>query len=140
MARIRTPDLPTNNEPQTAPTTDDHKNPFNEPMGAPEDYTDGYEASAPRPVAAETSVEHPLSPTDTNPNPHGNRDEPFTAVVTKEGGRTEPEEGSATVTALVDGLHLGDGRVLAKGHSASVTPEIAKTLTTGDHKGKARRG
>ena len=121
-----------------APTPDiiadepDRANPFNEPIDAV--YSDGGPAD---PLATETVVEHPLSPTDTNPNPHGNRDEPFVATVTKEGGRTAPEEGPVEITGLSDEpVHLGDGRTLAKGEKAKVTAEVAKTLT---HNKQAKR-
>lgn len=84
-------------------------------------------------VAGETIVEHPVSPTDANPNPHGQRDEAVTVVPVKDkdGNVTmsTPEEGDTEVEGLMDEpVHLGDGRTLAKGGKAKVSKDVAKTL------------
>jgi len=132
-------------------------NPFGEPVKPLEEYPNTSEAGkqaaalgveteetkgTDSPVG-ETVVEHPLSPTDTNPNPHGTREQPFTAVAVKdpdaENGYsvTSPDEGNVTITATVPEVFLGDGRVLHDGESAKVTKEVAKQLV--DEK-KAKRG
>lgn len=84
-------------------------------------------------VGGETIVEHPLSPTDANPNPHGQRDEAFVSVPVKDkdGNVTtsKPQEGNVEITGASDEpVHLGDGRTLAKGEKAKVTAEVAKQL------------
>ena len=118
-------------------------NPFGEPIA--DEYPDGTNAELSRATLApaETVVEHPLSPTDTNPNPHGTRDEPFTAVAFKDedgkATRTAPDEGDKGVE--VEGtsdnpVHLGDGRVLAKGSRAKVNPDLLKDENI---KGKVKR-
>jgi hypothetical protein len=114
-------------------------NPFDEPIV--EEYPDGGEPAAASLIPSETVVEHPLSPTDANPNPHGTRDEPFVAVALKgkdgETVVTEPDEGSVSIVATASEVHLGDGRVLHEGASAKVQPALAKQLV--DEK-KAKRG
>lgn len=104
-------------------------------------YSEGVDEAVAAQKPAETIVEHPLAPTDTNPNPHGTRDEPFIAVATKnqDGGVdiTSPDEGNVKVTATVGEVHLGDGRVLHEGGSAKVTKEVAKDLVD---QGKVKRG
>lgn len=87
-------------------------------------------------IAGETVVEHPLSPTDANPDPHGIRGggEPGSIIVTDDNGisRAEPaedQEGYVEVTGLSDQpVFLGDGRTLAKGQKAYVSEDVAKTL------------
>lgn len=88
-------------------------------------------------IAGETIVEHPLSPTDNNPNPHGQRsqDSDNTNVVvdpdTKVSRREPREDGGVEVTGhgdLREPVHLGDGRTLAAGETKSVSKEVAKTL------------
>lgn len=86
-------------------------------------------------VAGETIVEHPLSPTDANPNPHGQRDvdtgniDMFTDPDTKVSSRRPRDEGEVEVTGINDEpVHLGDGRTLAKGESKKVSKEVAKIL------------
>lgn len=121
-------------------------NPFGEPVKPAEEYPNISEAG--KTAAAlgveteetkghdgpfgETIVEHPLSPTDTNPNPHGTREQPFVSVPVKgadgEVEFTGPKEGNIEIEGTFDhpqGVHLGDGRVLAKGERAKVTKEIA---------------
>ncbi len=111
-------------------------NPLGEPVEPVEAYTDGGDAevTAGTRKPGETIVEHPLSPTDTNPNPHGTRSnlEITTEVVDKDTkvSRREPlAEGDTEVTGDHDEpVHLGDGRTLAKGDKAKVTKEVAKDL------------
>jgi len=84
-------------------------------------------------IAGETIVEHPVSPTDSNPNPHGQRDEGVTVVPIKDkdGNVTmsTPEDGDTEIEGMSDNpVHLGDGRTLAKGSKAKVTKEVAKAL------------
>lgn len=88
-------------------------------------------------VAGETIVEHPLSPTDTNPNPHGQRSDPNADLVveTDDKGREtrvpRDESDMVEVTASNDlkaPVHLGDGRTLAAGDKAKVSKDVAKTL------------
>lgn len=103
-------------------------NPFNEPIA--DTYSDGANAEITQGTTkpAETIVEHPLSPTDANPNPHGTREQPVTQVFTKEEGLSHPAEGSIQIEGTfdhADGVHLGDGRVLKKGERAKVTKDIA---------------
>jgi len=95
-----------------------------------EETVDGY-------IAGETVVEHPVSPTDTNPNPHGQRSqdaggiEVVTDKDTKVSERKPREEGEVEVTGADDlraPVHLGDGRTLAKGEKLKVSKEVAKTL------------
>ncbi|GAA0729970.1 hypothetical protein [Sphingomonas japonica] len=85
----------------------------------------------------ETIVEHPVSPTDAVPNPHGQRSNPDAEMVinTDVKGRAtrEPrdESGDVEVTGsdtLTEPVHLGDGRTLAKGDKAKVSKDVAKTL------------
>lgn len=125
-------------------------NPFGEPVKPAEEYAapseagkqaaalgieteetkdvDGY-------IAGETIVEHPLSPTDANPNPHGQRSDPDADLVTEtdEKGRatrvTRDESDYVEVTGTNDQpVHLGDGRTLAKGDKAKVSKDVAKDL------------
>jgi len=92
--------------------------------------------------AGETIVEHPLSPTDTNPNPHGQRSqlEITNTVVdsdTKVSKRVPMEDGDTEVEGLSDEpVHLGDGRTLAKGDRTKVSKDIANTDAL---KGKIKR-
>lgn len=86
-------------------------------------------------VPGETIVEHPLSPTDANPNPHGQRSEDAdtTIVSTDDKGISKRETRSADDTVNVTGtsdriVHLGDGRTLAKGETKAVSKDVAKTL------------
>lgn len=86
-------------------------------------------------VAGETVVEHPLSPTDANPNPHGQRSDPDADLVTEtdDKGRAtrtvRDESDYVEVTGTNDQpVHLGDGRTLAKGDKAKVSKDIAKDL------------
>lgn len=87
-------------------------------------------------IAGETTVEHPLSPTDANPNPHGTRSEDGDGVEvvtdpdTKVSERKPRDEtGMVEVTGQWDEpVHLGDGRTLAKGDKAKVSKEVAKDL------------
>lgn len=131
--------------PETAKQEDGQKavkglspaNPFNEPID--DTYPEGTQAEITQATLkpAETIVEHPLSPTDTNPNPHGNRDEPFTAVYTKEDGRSAPEEGDVEIEGTEENpVHLGDGRTLGKGQRAKVTKDLLKDENL---KGKFKR-
>lgn len=83
----------------------------------------------------ETIVEHPVSPTDANPNPHGQRSNPDADLVveTDDKGRAErkarDEDGMVEVTGTHDEpVHLGDGRTLAKGDKAKVSKDVAKQL------------
>lgn len=108
-------------------------NPFHEPLA--DRYSDGAlaEVTQGSTKPAETIVEHPLSPTDSNPNPHGNRDEAVVSVPVKDkdGNVTveRAEDGSVEVTGLSDNpVHLGDGRTLGKDQKAKVSKEVAKTL------------
>lgn len=109
-------------------------NPFNEPLKAAEEYPDGFVEPIASQIPSETIVEHPLSPTDSNPNPHGNRDEPFTAVATKgKDGETvvsAPEKGTVQIEGIIDGepVHLGDGRTIGYKQREHVTKEVADTL------------
>lgn len=98
-------------------------------LGVETEETEGNEKA----VGGETIVEHPISPTDANPNPHGQRDEGFVAVATKDkDGNTVvsgPQEGDTEITGASDApVHLGDGRTLDKGEKAKVSKEVAKTL------------
>ena len=95
-----------------------------------EETVDGY-------VAGETIVEHPVSPTDANPNPHGQRSDPNADLVieTDDKGREtrvqRDESDFVKVTAKDDlktPVHLGDGRTLAAGDSTKVSKDVAKTL------------
>ena len=108
-------------------------NPFHEPLA--DRYSDGAlaEVTQGSTKPAETIVEHPLSPTDTNPNPHGNRDDAVVSVPVKDKDGNvvveRPEDGDTTITGMSDNpVHLGDGRTLAKGAKAKVSKEVAKTL------------
>lgn len=82
----------------------------------------------------ETIVEHPVSPTDANPNPHGQRSVDSGVVIeTDDKGREtrvpRAEKDTVEVTGLNDEpVHLGDGRTLAKGGTARVSSEVAKQL------------
>lgn len=116
-------------------------NPFDEPIA--DEYPDGTNAEVSRATLApaETVVEHPLSPTDTNPNPHGNRDEAVTRVPVKDkdGNVTVsgPEEGDIEIEGTEDNpVHLGDGRTLGKGQRAKVSADLLKNDAM---KGKYKR-
>lgn len=100
-------------------------------LGVETEETEGYGDY----VAGETVVEHPVSPTDTNPNPHGQRNDDTGNVEvvvdenTKVSRRQNREEGEVEVTGLSnEPVHLGDGRTLAKGEKARVSKEVAKDL------------
>lgn len=125
-------------------------NPFGEPVKPAEEYPNiseaGKQAAAlgveteetaghDNYVFGETTVEHPVSPTDANPNPHGTRsdDAGNTEVVVDDKGvaarQPRDEEGMVEVTGLMDNpVHLGDGRTLAKGDKAKVGKDVAKDL------------
>lgn len=88
-------------------------------------------------VAGETIVEHPVSPTDTNPNPHGQRSDPNADLVieTDDKGRAtrtpRDEAGMVEVTGADDlkaEVHVGDGRTIARGQTLKVDKDTAKTL------------
>jgi len=88
-------------------------------------------------VAGETVVEHPLSPTDANPNPHGQRSNPDADLVveTDDKGResrvTRDESDMVEVTGADDlpaAVHVGDGRTIGRGQSMKVDKDTAKTL------------
>lgn len=88
-------------------------------------------------IAGETVVEHPLSPTDANPNPHGQRSNPDADLVveTDDKGREtrvhRDESGMVEVTGADDlpsDVHVGDGRTLGRGQSIKVDKDTAKTL------------
>jgi len=88
-------------------------------------------------VAGETVVEHPLSPTDNNPNPHGQRSNPDADLVveTDDQGRAErkqrDESDMVEVTGaddLNDAVHIGDGRTLGRGEKMKVPKDVAKIL------------
>lgn len=117
-------------------------NPLGEPVYPVDDYPNQREPvkvavleeeAGPNAVPGETIVEHPLSPTDSNPNPHGQRDEPFVSVATKDKDgnlqTSAPEDGDTEIEGTSDEpVHLGDGRTLAKGQKAKVSKDIAKQL------------
>ncbi len=95
-----------------------------------EETTDGY-------VAGETIVEHPVSPTDANPNPHGQRSNPDANLVTETDDkgretRTERDESDMVEVTGADDLkadvHVGDGRTIGRGQTMKVTKEHAKAL------------
>lgn len=88
-------------------------------------------------IAGETVVEHPLSPTDSNPNPHGQRSnlDADLVVETDDKGRAtrvaRDESGMVEVTGaddLPNEVHLGDGRTLGRGQKAKVDKDTAKIL------------
>jgi len=88
-------------------------------------------------VAGETVVEHPLSPTDANPNPHGQRSNPDADLVveTDDKGRAtrvaRDESDMVEVTGADDlktEVHVGDGRTIGRGQSLSVPKDVAETL------------
>lgn len=130
-------------------------NPLGEPVEPAEDYPNTSEAGkaaaalgleteetkGDHPVG-ETIVEHPLSPTDTNPNPHGQRSnlEVTNTVVdpdTKVSHREAAEEGDVEVEGAHDEpVHLGDGRTLAKGERTKVGKVLLKDENL---KGKIKR-
>lgn len=113
-------------------------NPLGEPVQASEAYSIGEDAeiNAGTLKPSETVVEHPLSPTDANPNPHGQRSQldittefvdPDTKVARRE--VLDDENNTVEVTGLSDNpVHLGDGRTLAKGDKAKVSKDVAKQL------------
>ncbi len=117
-------------------------NPLGEPVYPADDYPNQQEPvkvavlgedAGPNAIPGETIVEHPLSPTDSNPNPHGQRDEPFVSVATKDKDGnlqvSSPDEGDTEIEGLSDEpVHLGDGRTLGKGQKAKVSKDIAKQL------------
>ena len=82
-------------------------------------------------------MEHPLSPTDANPNPHGQRSTPDVDLVTetddkgRETRKARDESDMVEVTGSDDlrsDVHLGDGRTLGRGQKAKVSKDVAKTL------------
>ena len=95
-----------------------------------EETVDGY-------VAGETIVEHPVSPTDANPNPHGTRSNPDADLVveTDDKGRAtrtaRDEAGMVEVTGADDlpaEVHVGDGRTIGRGQTMKVDKDTAKLL------------
>jgi hypothetical protein len=111
-------------------------NPLGEPVEPLEAYSDAADAENP-PMARkpnETVVEHPLSPTDANPNPHGQREEAnFTETVRDPDTKVERRQPATGLDVEIEGLtdnpvHLGDGRTLAKGGTAKVSNEVAQQL------------
>ena len=119
-------------------------NPLGEPVEPAESYSDGEgaEVNAATRKPGETIVEHPLSPTDTNPNPHGTRSnlEITNTVIdkdTKVARREAPDEGDVEIEGLADEpVHLGDGRTLAKGDRTKVSKDLLKDDNL---KGKVKR-
>lgn len=123
-------------------------NPFGEPVKPAEEYSNISEAAkqaaalgmdvegkADDYVAGETIVEHPVSPTDANPNPHGQRSDPEQTLVTEtdDKGRATRTQRDETDFVEVTGtndqpVHLGDGRTLAKGEKAKIAKDVAKDL------------
>ena len=88
-------------------------------------------------VAGETIVEHPLSPTDANPNPHGQRSDPDADLVieTDDKGRASrvprDESNMVDVTGADDlqaEVHVGDGRTIGRGQKMKVDKETAALL------------
>lgn len=88
-------------------------------------------------VAGETIVEHPVSPTDANPNPHGQRSNPDADLVTEtdDKGRAtrvaRDESGMVEVTGADDlktDVHVGDGRTIGRGQTMKVDKDTAKIL------------
>lgn len=88
-------------------------------------------------VAGETVVEHPLSPTDANPNPHGQRSTPDADLVTEtdDKGREKrvarDEKDTVEVTGadtLASDVHIGDGRTLGRGQTMKVDKDTARIL------------
>lgn len=120
------------------------ENPLGEPVYPVDHYDDGSEAeiNAGTIKPGETVVEHPLSPTDSNPNPHGQRSqlEITNTVVdpdTKVSHREAAEEGDVEVEGLWnEPVHLGDGRTLAKGETTKVSKDLLKDDNL---KGKIKR-
>lgn len=127
-------------------------NPLGEPVKPVEEYADISEAGKQAAalgieteetadvedyIAGETVVEHPLSPTDANPNPHGQRqtDADATVIETDDKGVSRREVRSEDDTVEVTGaddlaaeVHLGDGRTIAAGQKQRVSKDVAKTL------------
>lgn len=88
-------------------------------------------------VAGETIVEHPVSPTDANPNPHGQRSNPDANLVveTDDKGRdtrTARDEADMVEVTGADDLpaevHVGDGRTIGRGQTMKVDKDTAKLL------------
>lgn len=88
-------------------------------------------------VAGETVVEHPLSPTDANPNPHGQRGSVDADLVTetddkgRETRKTRDESDMVEVTGadtLAAEVHVGDGRTIGRGQTMKVDKDTAKIL------------
>ncbi len=127
-------------------------NPLGEPVKPAEEYADISEAGKRAAalgieteetagvddyVAGETVVEHPLSPTDANPNPHGQRSNPDADLVveTDDKGRAtrvaRDEDKMVEVTGSDDlrtDVHIGDGRTLGRGQTMKVDKDTAKIL------------
>lgn len=88
-------------------------------------------------IAGETVVEHPLSPTDANPNPHGQRSNPDADLVveTDDKGRetrtVRDDKDMVEVTGADDlpaAVHVGDGRTIGRGQTMKVDKDTAKIL------------
>lgn len=88
-------------------------------------------------VAGETIVEHPLSPTDANPNPHGQRSNPDADLVieTDDKGRdtrtVRDDSDMVEVTGADDlpaEVHVGDGRTIGRGQKLKVDKDTAAVL------------
>lgn len=88
-------------------------------------------------VAGETIVEHPVSPTDANPNPHGQRSDPNANLITetddkgRETRTTRDDSDMVEVTGADDlqaDVHVGDGRTIGRGQTMKVAKDVAKTL------------
>lgn len=88
-------------------------------------------------VAGETVVEHPLSPTDANPNPHGQRSNPDANLVTdtddkgRETRSVRDEKDMVEVTGadtLASEVHTGDGRTIGRGQTMKVDKDTAAIL------------
>lgn len=127
-------------DPEEAKTDDDRPavkslppaNPFGEPIE--ETYPEGRFAELTQGTLkpTETVVEHPLSPTDTNPNPHGQRSQPNATVTEKDDNGVEHRKAAAEDVEVKgwhpNGVHVGDGRVIAFGDKMKVSKEQARDL------------
>ncbi len=107
-------------------------NPFNEPIDDAYPEAKYAELTQGTLKPAETIVEHPLSPTDTNPNPHGQRSQPDANVTEKDDNGVEhraPAKEEVEVTGWhPEGVHVGDGRVIAYKDKMKVSKDQAKDL------------
>ncbi len=84
-------------------------------------------------VGGETIVEHPLAPTDANPDPHGIRGGKSPVEFIRDGSQPGDPVAADDANTEVEGtsdnaVHLGDGRTLGKGEKAKVTKEVAADL------------